>query len=639
MDLKKVVLILSGLSLVAHIGFSQIVIPEEEEETERIGSGILDDSTKQIYGPTTTRFTLEENIKYNNPHYWNIDTTVLNLHRYQYVARERNLYQDLGNIGTAISPIYPKLPHRIGATSGFTVYDMYYEGPEAVRYYDTKSPYSMFGVIWGGEGRAITDAKYSRNIDERSNIGIDFKGLFIDKQIQRVRRGDRHVEGIYYRGYGSYSTKNGKYTALANFIRNRHQVDEYGGILLESDTLPRSAYFDENRQTILTEAGTDELRTNYHLYHQYKLNDFIQLYHSFDRYKQQNDFLDTPDTTSAFYDFYEVDSTDTKDRSKLTYIQNEVGVKGDIGKTFYNFYYKARKVDFEYKYIEEDTLGFDTDYLENYAGFNLRFGNDSVSYISAYGEYMLGGEYKLGGEIRAPWFYAEAISVKYTPAYIQNAYRGSHDVWKNDFDSPISSSLRAGLNLKLGPVRLMPSAEYTLLTNYIYFRDNNATEGQRVLPVQTSGDINLLKGQLDLSVDFLKVFNFNTKLIYSNVSGGSADAISVPELFGNAQVYYHEILLDGNLEWQIGFDLHMRSAYYAQAYDPIIMQYYIQDEFKVEPYPVWDVFLNAKINRGRFFLKYNNIVRAFRPTGYFMTPYYPAQDDIFDFGFSWSFYD
>lgn len=633
----KVVLISFGLCLALNTGFAQIVVPEEEQE-ERMGSGILDDTTRQIYGPNTTRFTLESNIKYNNPYYWSIDTTVLNLHRFQYVAQHNNLYQDLGNIGTAISPIYPKLPGRIGATSGFTVYDMYYMGPEEVKYYDTKSPYSMFGVIWGGDGRAITDAKYSRNIDARANIGFDFKGLFIDKQIQRVRRGDRHVEGIYYRGYGSYSTKNGKYTVLANFIRNRHKVDEYGGILLSSDTASRAEYFAENRQTILQEAKTDELRTNYHLYHQYKLNDFIQLYHSFDRHKQQNDFLDDPDTTSAFYDFFEVDSALTKDRSKLTYIQNEIGLKGDIGKTFYNFYYKARKVDFEYKYLLEDSLNFETDYLENYAGFNLRFGNDSVSFISAYGEYMLGGEYKLGGEIRNKWFFGQLYSVKNTPTYIQRAYRGSHDVWENDFDSPISSSLRAGLNVKLGPVRIMPSAEYALLTNYIYFKEFDVEE-QKVLPVQTSGDINMLKGQLDLSIDFLKVFNFNTKLIYTNVSGGSADAISVPELLGNAQISYHEILLDGNLEWQIGFDLHMKSDYYAQGYDPIIMQYYVQDDFIVNAYPIWDVFLNAKINRGRFFIKYNNLMRVVRQTGYFLTPYYPGQDDILDFGFSWSFYD
>ena len=639
MDFKKLIIVVY-LGIISSYAHSQIVIPEEDAEEERVGSSILDDSTKQIYGPTTTRVTYEHNIKYNNPQYWYIDTTVLNLHKYQYVPRENNLYQDLGNIGTAISPIYPQLPHRIGATSGFTVYDMYYAGPEEVSYYDSKSPYSMFGVIWGGDGRAITDATYSRNIDERSNIGFDFKGLFIDKQIQRVRRGDRHVEGIYYRGFGNYATKDGKYKLLANFIRNRHKVDEYGGILLTGTDTSIQAYFDDNRQTTLTSAKTDELRTNYHLYHQYAINEFIQPYHAIDRYKQQNDFLDEPDPNSTFYDFTEVDSSTTKDRSKLVYLQNEVGIKGDLGKTFYNFYYKARKVDFEYKYLNESSLNFATDYLENYGGFNLRFGNDSVSYISAYGEYLLDGEYKIGGEIRNKWFFGQVASVKHKPGYVQRAYRGSHDRWINDFDSPILTRAKAGLNVHWGNLHLVPSAEYTLLTSYVYFRKNDVGENeQSVLPAQTSGDINMLQGELKLSYDFLDAFNINGQLLYTNVSGGSQGAISVPDYLLNAQIYYHDILFNGNLEWQIGFDFHMKDDYYAQGYDPVIMQYYIQDEFLVEAYPLLDVFINGKVNRGRFFIKYNNLVRLFRPTGYFLTPYYPGQDDILDFGFRWSFYD
>ena len=113
----------------------------------------------------------------------------------------------------------------------------------------------------------------------------------------------------------------------------------------------------------------------------------------------------------------------------------------------------------------------------------------------------------------------------------------------------------------------------------------------------------------------------------------------MPELFGNAQLSYHDILFEGNLEWQIGVDAHMKTPYFAQGYDPVIMQFYVQDDFEVPSFPVVDVFINAKINRVRFFLKYNNLVQIMRGTGYFLTPEYPAQDAVFDFGFHWPFYD
>lgn len=635
----RVAAIIFLLLCLSRVGLSQIEVPEEDRQ-DRIGSGIVDDTTKQIYGPTTTQFTYERNIKYNNRQYWNIDTSVVDLHRYQFIAQTNNFYQDLGNIGTAMAPIYPQVPDQIGATTGFDLYDPYYIGPDQLKIYDTKSPYSRFGIVWGGRGRSVTEATYTRNIDERSNIGFDFRGLFIDKQIQRTGRGDRHAEGIYYTGFGNYSTRDGRYLALGSFIRNRQKVNEYGGILTQGDEVGNDVFFDEERQVILTNTETDELRTNFHLYHQYKLNDFIQLYHSFDRYKQQNDFLDKKDTTIGFFDFLEVDSAEVKDRSKLIHRMHEIGLKGDIGKTFYNFYYKARTLDFKYKYLLEDTLDFETDYVENYAGFNLRFGNDSVSYISASGEYMLGGEYRLSAEIRNRWFYAQAVSAKYLPAYIQRAYRGNYDVWENNFDSPISSSLRSGLIFRLGPVTLMPSAEYSLLTNYIYFKKFNVPDTvQSVLPTQTSGDINIAKAQLDLSVDFLRRFNFNTKIIYTDVSGGSADAVRVPQIFANGQISYANIFFEGNLELQTGIDMHMKTAYYAQGYDPAIMQFYVQDDFQVPFFPVMDIFFNAKINRGKFFIKYNNFLQLFRENGYFLTPYYPAQKNILDFGFYWAFYD
>lgn len=640
-NFRRIIVVAISLSFAGN-GFAQIQVPDQQEEDrkDRIGSGILDDTTTQIYGPTTTRYTYESNVKFNNQQYWFIDTSVVNMHRYQFMAQENNFYQDLGNIGTAAAPIYPQIPDQIGATSGFNVYDLYYSGPETVKYYDTQSPYSDFTVIWGGQGRAVTEATYTRNIDVRSNVGFDYRGIFIDKQIQRSGRGDRHAEGIYYRAFAKYRTKNGRYAIMGNFSRNNHTVDEYGGILTTGEEIGNDVYFEDTRQPRLTGAESAELRTNYHLYHQFKLKEFIQLYHSFDRYKQQNDFTAQPETTSGVFDVILLDSAQTNDRSKIVYNLNEVGMKGDIGKTFYNFYYKLRKVDFDYRYLSSGTLNFETDYLENYAGFNLRFGNDSVSYISAYGEYMLGGEYKLGGEIRNSWFYARLASSQNRPSYIQRAYLGNHDAWENDFDLPISSSLSSGIRVNIGPLTLMPSAEYNLFSNYIYFRKFDVEEGeQAVLPTQASADISLLKAQLGLSLDFLKVFNINANVIYANVAGGSSEAVSVPELFGNAQLSYHDILFDGNLEWQVGVDAHVKTAYYAQGYDPVIMQFYVQDDFEVPFFPVVDAFINAKISRVRFFFKYNNFLQAFRQNGYFLTPYYPAQAPIFDFGFTWPFYD
>ncbi len=626
-------------------GQRTVEIEGDKEDANRVGSSVLDDSTKQIYGPNTTRFTYEKNLRFNNPEWHNIDTSVFDFHKYQFVAKKSNTYQDLGNIGTAMKSIYPTSPEIIGARLGFDLYDSYYKGPQEIKIYDTKSPYSMFGIIWGGQGRSVTEAAYSRNIDERSNVSFEYRGLFIDKQIERKRRGDRNVLGTDYSFGANYGTKDGKYFVLGNFTRNRHVVNEYGGILLEEDS-SFNAYFKDNRQANLSATKTIELRTNYHVYQQYKFNNLIQLYHVYDRYKQFNDFNNTSaktvETNADYYNQIALDTLPVRDRTKIIYRQHEVGIKGDIGKTFYSFYYRGREVNLNYKFIEEDSLNFGTYYMENYLGVAFRFGNYATSYISTYAEYLPESEnYKIGARIQNKWFFAEGRSSRYLPTYVQRAYLSRHDSWQNNFESTINTKLESGLNLKVGRLVLSPKVSYNLITDYIYFTKLDGLDSTQrpYQPVQASGDISIIKGELNLGLNLLRHFTIKSQIIYSEVAGSSAQSINLPRYFINGQIAYTNILYDGNLQLQLGVDFHQHSAYFADAYDPSIMQYYVQDRFEVPSFPIIDVFANIKINRGRAFLKFNNLNELFKGTGYFLTPEYPAQKTILDFGIDWALYD
>jgi hypothetical protein len=53
------------------------------------------------------------------------------------------------------------------------------------------------------------------------------------------------------------------------------------------------------------------------------------------------------------------------------------------------------------------------------------------------------------------------------------------------------------------------------------------------------------------------------------------------------------------------------------------------------------VFLNGKIKRGRFFIKYHNVAQRFKPenVGYMPTPYYRGVPSILDFGFELLLFD
>ncbi|MEQ8881438.1 MAG: hypothetical protein RLQ12_17475, partial [Cyclobacteriaceae bacterium] len=71
-------------------------------------SQIVDDSTELVYGPETTLIIKEIDIKNNFPVERHPDTLMYDTERFTWTDRLRDYYQDLGNSGTAMYPIFPQ---------------------------------------------------------------------------------------------------------------------------------------------------------------------------------------------------------------------------------------------------------------------------------------------------------------------------------------------------------------------------------------------------------------------------------------------------------------------------------------------------------------------------------------------------
>ena len=78
----------------------------QDQPAKRRGSQVIDDSTKQVYGPKTSRYYFEKDVFLNRQTFYFIDTVIRDFHNFSYVQRNQNVYQDLGNIGTSIRPIF-----------------------------------------------------------------------------------------------------------------------------------------------------------------------------------------------------------------------------------------------------------------------------------------------------------------------------------------------------------------------------------------------------------------------------------------------------------------------------------------------------------------------------------------------------
>lgn len=607
---------------------------QEPVQTRR-RSSIVNDSVKNVYGPNTTRWTTEQELFENRPVYRSLDTTVVNYHRWTYIQRSNNMLKDIGVMGTALAPIFPLVPGSIGAQAGFSVYQPYFDSEEP-HYFDTKSPYTRLQIIWGGNGRAATRIEFSRNINPRWNFGFNYRPILVDKQIQKSGKGDRIAVSQYYDFYTTYRSKNDRYFLLANFRRIRHRVNENGGVDTTAATI---SIFDPTARLRLAAAKTEEYRRNIHFSHHYQLVKAFQIYHIADFTKQWNIFGDdvAKDPGSLFDHNTNLrhDSITVSDQSTFTTTQQEVGIKGSVGKLFYSGHYRYRY----YNFTNPDLAVPETTGSESYLGGTISLKLDSVTRISAAADYLLSGYYRIEGSIESPWLEGYFRSALSKPGFMQLAYLGAHDSWLNDFAGISSTQAQGFLKYKKGEMDFRAGGTVSLLHNTVYFKEDLSNE-QNVLPYQSTGFQSTFAPEVKASIRFLRHVYFRPQAIYTQIITNDDNVLRIPTVFINGQLAYENIMFNRHLQLHAGIDFHWHSDYKALAYDPAIQQFYIQDRIVSKSFPLIDIFVVGKMGRTRYFFKYHNVFQMFNGgIGYLPTPGYPGTRNMIDFGFEFLLFD
>ena len=591
-------------------------------------SNIVDDSTKQVYGAYTTYFQNFEDIKYNKDNLQKVDSTIGNMHRFSVVEKHSNKYQNLGNLGTALRPVFYTLPTQVGIRSGFDAYVPYYITAEEIEYFDTKSPYTPLDVVLGGKGRAVTNVKHTRNITPYWNAGFHFRKINADKQVASFGKGDNQTSSTAYYLHTDYQSPNGKYRGLFSFTRINHKVYEQGGITIpEGD--PVNSYFDPNANVNLADAQSQDFRIGLNIYNHYKLRDEFQLYQSFEYIQNRNFYNDNPLGADAdFYSQILINPDSTTDQFQTSQVVNEFGIKGDLAKMFYSFFVKFRNVNHFSRYLPNNQQFF-----ENSGGFDLRYDFDSLQFIRSSGEYILGGFYRFGGHYFNKFFTVEYWRTQSRPGIIEDTYFGNHFEWQNNFATPSSDLLKGSLIYKNKFMRIEPFASITNVKNNIYY-DYDQT------PSQATGAAQLLSFGLNLDLSIGNKIFWENEGIYTDVTGDdeAVNSFRIPELFINSKLYYGSFWFDEKIYIMFGVDGHYKSDLYAPAYNPVLQQFYLQDDFLIPSYVLLDAFIEFQIIHVSVFLKFEHINQK-ADFGYFTHPYYIGQPRIFDLGVRWMFFN
>jgi hypothetical protein len=631
---------------------------------------ILDDSTHQIYSSKTTQYFTLDNIfnntndKYNKEEKENyqtkrtsIDTSILNLHNYNYYFKNGILYQDLGNLGTPLNRIYYEPPTTIGKKLGFTTLSEYGYDPDKIKYYDTKSPYTKLFYIQGTRGQQSFEIEHNQNIKPNWNVGFTLKRMISLKQIGVAQRQEKQMSHYSFEAHTSYFSNNKRYAFLGQFTHMEHSQYENGGIFVDS-TQSKSDMFEykldkvqlyslPNNSTTPTHLRSNYKSSTFRFYNEYSLTSekTLQVFHQFDYQttivRYDDDYLSDPNgilaySNKSYYGYYNGntfhDTSSTHDRIFNELYENKLGLKGSAGKLFYLGYLKRR----DFSYIQTNYGNVNRKYYENYVGGKGEYRFTDTTTISAKAEYYIGRDYLFRTDFTSKFLDMGYNKVSYSPTLYQLKNISNSSQWDNNFSNTISDMVYASGKLKVRNFFFSPFANYTNVSNLIYYAYYNGI----VQPAQSNRAVQMTSLGFTGRINWHALY-FENYLRYTKITG--ADVWRAPELFNQGKVYLYGHLFKKALLLQIGVDLSWKSGYYGNAYSPSNQQFYLSDRSSnfnyLDGYLLADVYLNAQIKRGFVFLKLSHANMGLPKPGYFITPYYTGLPRSFEFGVKWLFYD
>lgn len=607
------------------------------------GNVVLDDSTKVIYGPSTTHFFFEDDILNNRDSVrFRVDTLMENFHRWSYVDRAWNKLVDLGNLGTATRQLFFQPREEVGAQLGFRAYDPYALQSSDVKYYDTHSPYTDMYYMQGGKGQNILRFGFNQNITPKWNAGFRFQRFTSNKQFgtYSTTSSEQNLASNWnFLFHTNYFSKNKKYLLLAHFRHLNHVVKEQGGVLPDTLNGVYNIYDYDGSARLSNLARSWERRSVFHLYHQYRLANGFQVFHQAEFTTTKNRYSDNNDSVGVLNDIYKnrfFDKDSTRQDIQYRLYDQKIGIKGTFSGFTYRAFLRQRLYSMNTQSQVENTLG------KPYTRYNsgLKFDNivglwlsyylkDSTQHLIAEGEHLLGKDFRLKGELSTKWGKAGYQTSFWSPDLLTQTYVSNNLIWYNsDMKLTGANTIYGSIPLKTKYFEFVPEVQYHLISRYVYY-DTEA------IARQDNGSFSLLRIGTTAKM-MAKKFNAQAQGYYTVSSNTSI--IRIPSVFAAGQVTF-DFLYMKELFVQLGIAASYRSSYLADAYMPVTQQFYLQNNFRVGSYVLADVFANLRIKRVRLVLKLSHANAGIGKPGYFTTPGYLGMNRTFNIGVSWPLFD
>lgn len=576
----------------------------------------------------------------------------------------------LGNIGNATrSMLFPRLMES-GWDHGFHAYDVYNFRDDETRFYNTTRPFSEINYLLGSRMEQIIQLVHTQN--RLPNWNLSFQYRLINSPGFFLNQNTNHNN---YRVGSWFQSKNKRYQNFLIVVGNKLQSGENGGIRDDISYLDSVGF--EQRSVIPTRLGPNISSGN---------NFFSSDIATGTRY-----------TNASFlfrqqYDIGQKDSIVT-DSTVIPLFYPRLRAEHTINYKTYNYRFTDNSPDSAF-YAQHYGIpsGPKRFYLQDYwtdltndfslyqfpdaknpqqffkagASFQLLTGKfDSLARKENYHNLFVHGEYR-NRTRNQKWdmlangrFYLNGLNagdyhanlrlrrqigrqrgylelgfgnVNRTPSFVYDSLSSFYLGTPIDLKKENSTEIFGSIDLPR--LKLKLTGRYFLVSNFSYFRNYRQPEQYATL-------FNVLQVMAEKEFHIGGKWNWRTWLVLQQPTG--AAPLNLPLLLTRNQIGYDGSLGFKNLLTSFGLEFRYYTPYDADAYSPLIGQFFNQNSEKIAmELPELAAYLHFRIRTFTAYLRVENLNTFDPKTGKFtnnniVSPHYPYPGMQIRLGIYWSF--
>ena len=584
-----------------------------------------------------------------------IDTslTIKKLYSYNYLRRDNFGLMPFPNEGQT----YNTLQYSLNTFSplpefGFKAKHFNFLEANQIRYSSVATPVTeLYFKTVMKQGQNV-DAFFALNLTPRLNFSIAYKGL---------RSEGRYVNQMSstgsFRFTTSYNTKNKRYFANTHFVSHDILNEENGGITTTEDFESGDpAFINRDRlEVYMTDARSFLKGKRIFLDHFFRVNSTeasnnLYVSHQFNYENKYFEF--NQPTVGSFSNLRFGESyrnsgindqthyNKTYNKVGLTYENTTLGKFQFFADDFFHNYYYSQILILEDRTIPSsisqriNTIGGQYDYRKNkWTGkflLSRSVTNQSLSDLEAKMQYDWNEDVQFSFQYQ---------NMNKLPNVNHNLYQSSYVSynWSNDFKNEKINSVVVNA---ITPW-VEASVQYSTFNDHLYFADISSPEQialdqQIVNPAQYDKTINYLSVKASKEFKFWKLALDNT-LLYQKVDQSDA-VLNVPEFLTRNTLYFSQEMFRKSLFFQTGVTFNYFTNYYANDYNPVIGEFFVQNKKEIGNFANMDFFFNARIQRTRIYLIAEHFNSSFSGYKYYSAPNTPYRDFMIRFGVVWNFF-